>query len=194
MPVIAYLNTADDEVDPSYLDGGWKPGEPFPEKGKDIFSLSISRYRGRTRANVKVQDGCDSFCSFCVIPFLRGRSRSRGAEAVVEEVERLVGHGFREIVVTGVHLQDYGADLDPPVALAELLERIAGVRGLARIRMSSLGVRSFDDERLFDLLASPPFCPHWHLPLQSGSDRVLERMRRDYTVERFRRVIAELER
>ena len=121
-------------------------------------------------------------------------ARSRSHEAVTEEVARLVGHGFREIVITGVHLQDYGRDFDPSVPLAELLERIAAVDGLKRIRMSSLGVKSFDDERLFDLLASSPFCPHWHIPLQSGSDQILERMRRDYTVEQFRGVIAELER
>lgn len=175
----------------SYLDGGWKPGEPFPEGENDIFSLAVSRYRGRTRANVKVQDGCNSFCSFCVIPFLRGRSRSRSREAVVEEIRRLVDHGFREVVVTGVHLQDYGVDLDPPVTLSELLERVATIEGLKRVRLSSLGVKSFD-ERLFELVASPPFCPHWHIPLQSGCDRILERMRRDYTVRGFRTVIDEL--
>ncbi len=177
----------------SYLDGGWKPGEPFPDKAKDIFSLNVSRYRGRTRANVKVQDGCNSFCSFCVIPFLRGRSRSRAADAVIEEVRRLVEHGFREVIITGVHLQNYGLDLEPRVALAELLERVGTITGLRRVRMSSIGVKTFD-ARLFDLIENPPFCPHWHVPLQSGSDGVLERMRRDYTVAEYRGVVEELER
>ena len=195
IPQVALLAGNEEKtVVASFLDGGWKPGEPFPEKQKDIFSLSVSRYRGRTRANVKVQDGCDSFCSFCVIPFLRGRSRSRSHEAVTGEVARLVDHGFREVVITGVHLQDYGRDFDPSVPLAELLQRVAAIDGLKRIRLSSLGVKSFDDERLFDRVASFPFCPHWHIPLQSGSDQILERMRRDYTVEQFRGVIAELER
>ncbi len=177
----------------SFLDGGWKPGEAFPERDRDIFRLEISRYRGRTRANLKVQDGCDSFCSFCVIPFLRGRSRSRDPDAVLEEIRRLAEHGFEEVVVTGVHLQDYGRDLDPPIGLADLLERIAGATELRRIRLSSIGVRTFDD-RLFDVLSEPPFCAHWHIPLQAGSDGVLERMRRDYTVDEFRAVVAELER
>lgn len=177
----------------SYLDGGWKPGEPFPESSQDIFSLNVSRYTGRTRANIKVQDGCNSFCSFCVIPFLRGRSRSRHPDAVVTEVERLVAAGFQEVVITGVHLQDYGGDLASPIRLAELLRRVANVGGLRRIRLSSIGVRTFDSE-LYDLLENPLFCPHWHIPLQAGSDSVLQGMRRDYTVEEFRGVLQELER
>ncbi len=177
----------------SFLEGGWKPGEPFPERQKDIFRLSVSRYTGRTRANIKVQDGCDSFCSFCIIPFLRGRSRSRHPDAVEEEVRRLVDAGFREVVLTGVHIQDYGSDLDDSVSLAGLLERVAGVEGLRRIRLSSIGVRSFD-ARLFAALENPLFCPHWHVPLQSGSDAVLTAMRRDYSVEEFFAVLTELAR
>lgn len=177
----------------SYLDGGWKPGEPLPEKSEDIFSLNVSRYTGRTRANVKVQDGCNSFCSFCVIPFLRGRSRSRHPDAVVEEIRRLVDAGFVEVVVTGVHLQDYGDDLSPRIGLAELLERVQTIDGLERVRLSSISPKSFD-ERLYDVLEAPVFCPHFHIPIQSGSDRVLKTMRRDYTVDEFRAVLAELER
>ena len=175
----------------SYLDGGWKPGEEFPDRDRDIFSLTVSRYRSRTRANLKIQDGCNSFCSFCVIPFLRGRSKSRHTDAVIEEVKRLVDHGFQEVVITGVHLQDYGDDLEPRVGLAELLGRVADVGGLRRIRLSSIGVRTFDDE-LYSVLERPMFCPHWHIPLQSGSNAVLKGMRRDYTVEEFGAVLEEL--
>jgi threonylcarbamoyladenosine tRNA methylthiotransferase MtaB len=175
----------------SFLNGGWKPGEPIADKERDIFSLSISRYGSRTRANIKVQDGCNSFCSFCIIPFLRGRSKSRHPAAVVEEVRRLADGGCREVVITGVHLQDYGLDLSPSYDLPELLSSVAGVSGIERVRMSSLGVRSFT-EGLVDLFGDPIFCPHWHIPLQAGSDDVLKAMRRDYSVRRFREVVATL--
>ena len=192
IPQVAFLaGNEEKDMVASFLNGGWRPGEPFPEKDRDIFRLRISRYADRTRANIKVQDGCNDFCSFCIIPFLRGRSRSRHPDAVVEEVRRLVGNGYREIVVTGVHLQHYGSDLGPGFGLAGLLREVAAVAGDARIRMSSIGVRSFTPE-LIDVLSAPPFCPHWHIPLQSGSDAVLERMRRDYRLEDFRRVAAAL--
>ena len=172
----------------SFLDGGWKPGEPFPDRDRDIFSLRVHRYRDRTRANVKVQDGCNSFCSFCVIPFLRGRSRSRHPEAVLEEIRTLVDNGFQEVVITGVHLQDYGDDLECATSLEDLLTRVAAVSGLARVRMSSVNVKVLTPAVL-DLLQDPVFCPHWHLPLQAGSDAVLRRMRRDYTIAEFAAVV-----
>ena len=175
----------------SFLNGGWKPGEPIAAKERDIFSLSISRYGSRTRANIKVQDGCNSFCSFCIIPFLRGRSKSRHPDAVVEEVRRLADGGYREVVITGVHLQDYGLDLAPSGDLPGLLHKVAGVSGIERVRMSSLGVRSFTKE-LVELFEDPIFCPHWHIPLQAGSDSVLKAMRRDYSVRQFRDVVATL--
>ena len=177
----------------SFLSGGWRPGEPFLEREKDILDLNISRYRGRTRAVVKVQDGCNSFCSFCIIPFLRGRSRSRHPDAVLEEARRLVASGFAELVISGIHLQDYGLDLDPPLSLVDLLRQVAMVPGLRRLRLSSLGPRAFTSEML-DLFEAPVFCRHWHIPLQAGSDAVLERMRRWYTVDGFRRTVGELRR
>jgi threonylcarbamoyladenosine tRNA methylthiotransferase MtaB len=179
-----------------FLNGGWKPGEPFPSREKDLFSLKVSRYADRARANVKVQDGCDSFCSFCIIPFLRGRSKSRHPDAVVEEVRRLAANGYREVVITGVHIQDYGKDLQPEVSLSSLLRRVGQVAaaergGISRVRISSINVKAFTPE-LIDLFQSPIFCPHWHIPLQAGSDEVLKRMRRDYTVADFRRVVEAL--
>ncbi|MEM7263065.1 MAG: tRNA (N(6)-L-threonylcarbamoyladenosine(37)-C(2))-methylthiotransferase MtaB [Planctomycetota bacterium] len=174
----------------SFLDGNWKPGEPIPD-GEGVLNLSISRYRGRTRATLKVQDGCNNFCSFCIIPHLRGTSRSRPADAVVDEVRRLVDAGFVELVVSGIHLQDYGLDLSPRLNLVDLLRRVAEVEGLERIRLSSLGTQAFTPEFL-DLMEHPVFCPHWHIPIQAGSEEVLEIMRRGYTLERFCDVMAEL--
>ncbi|MCZ6791994.1 MAG: tRNA (N(6)-L-threonylcarbamoyladenosine(37)-C(2))-methylthiotransferase MtaB [Planctomycetota bacterium] len=175
----------------SFLEGSWKPGEPFPDRDRDILSLRISRYRDRTRATIKVQDGCNNFCSFCIIPHLRGISRSRHPDAVVEEVRRLADAGYLEVVISGIHLQDYGLDLEPRTTLVELLGRIGEVDGLERIRLSSLGPRAFRPE-LIDVLDSPRFCRHWHIPIQSGSDPVLAVMRRGYTLEEYRQAVARL--
>lgn len=174
-----------------FLAGGPRPEERSAADKRDIFSLKVSRYTHRTRPNVKVQDGCNNFCSFCIIPFLRGRSTSRQPDAVVDEVRRLVDAGNREVVVTGVHLQDYGTDLDPYMSLAELFSRVAEVEGLDRIRMSSVNPRAFTPE-LIEVLTRPPFCPHWHIPLQAGSDHALGLMRRDYDMDCFRRLVGAL--
>lgn len=168
---------------PSFLAGDWAPGRPAPEV-PELWTRGIERFHGRTRACVKVQDGCDRFCSFCVVPFVRGRSRSRPSQDVVEEVRRLAANGYREIVVSGVRIQDYGKDLGMASGLAGLLLRIAEVPGILRIRLSSLGPTGFD-ERLLAAFENPIFCPHWHIPLQSGSDAVLARMRRDYRAAEF---------
>ena len=192
IPQVAFLaGNEEKDMVASFLNGGWKPGEPFPARGKTSLGSRISRYADHTRANIKVQDGCDRFCSFCVIPFLRGRSRSRDPREVVEEVGRLVENGYRELVITGVHLQDYGLDLSPPSSLAALLRDVAAAAGGSRVRLSSIGARSFRPE-LLDVLEHPAFCPHWHIPLQSGSDAVLERMRRDHGVSEMRDVVGSL--
>jgi threonylcarbamoyladenosine tRNA methylthiotransferase MtaB len=189
---VAFLaGNEEKEMVASFLNGGWKPGDPFPARGKASLDSRISSYADRTRANIKVQDGCDRFCSFCVIPFLRGRSRSRDPGDVVDEVRRLVENGYRELVITGVHLQDYGLDLSPPSSLPALLRDIAAAAGDSRIRLSSIGARSFGPE-LLEVLEHPAFCPHWHIPLQSGSDAVLERMRRDHGIREMRDVVGSL--
>ena len=172
----------------SFLDGCWDPGDEIPSEMRDIFDLSISGFGDRTRATVKVQDGCSNYCSFCTIPFLRGLSRSRAAGDVIDEIRRLVDNGYVEVVISGVHLQDYGLDFESPRVLVDLLTEIVEVPGLRRVRLSSLGARAFTP-RLLDLLENPVFCRHWHVPLQSGSDRVLEIMRRGYTIDDFRRAV-----
>ena len=191
IPQVAFLAGNEEKaMVSSFLDGGWKPGEPFADRDRDIMSLNISRYRDRTRATIKVQDGCNNFCSFCIIPHLRGLSKSRHIDAVEEEVRRLVDNGFVEIVLSGVHLQDYGLDLEVegPVTLVELLRRLGSVQGLRRIRLSSLGPKAFGPE-LADVLENPVFCRHWHIPIQAGTDHVLERMRRGYTLAQYRRAL-----
>lgn len=150
-----------------------------------IFDLSISRFDGHTRAFLKVEDGCDLNCSFCIIPKVRGTAVSRPPDRAVDEARRLVDGGHREIVLTGVHLGSYGKDLAGRSMLPDLLERLLALPGLARVRLSSIEANEISDP-LIDLMAADPrLCPHLHLPLQSGDDGVLRRMRRRYNVRQF---------
>jgi len=153
----------------------------------------------RTRVPVKIQDGCDRFCSYCIVPYARGRARSREPSSVVSEVEALARQGVREVVLTGIHLGAYGYDLrcdsrghGPGRArpgLASIIEELHAIRGLLRIRLSSLEPIDIDDE-LIDIVAGwPKSCRHLHLPLQSGCDAILERMNRGYTTREFRSLV-----
>jgi len=159
-----------------------------------VATLGISSFPGRSRAFVKVQEGCDLFCTFCIVPVARGRSRSVEPRLVLDEIELLAARGFREVVLTGVHLGGYGADFDPPRDLAWLLECIAERKPAVRVRVSSVDPPEVSD-RLLDVMSDQAlFCPHLHVPLQSADDDVLARMRRRYTaaeasaaVERIRR-------
>lgn len=157
------------------------PGDSKPS----IFDLSISRFDRHTRAFLKVEDGCDLNCSFCIIPQVRGAPVSRPIESAVDEARRLVGNGYLEIVLTGVHLGAYGRDLENRSMLPDLAERLLAIPGLRRLRLSSLEANEISDP-LIDLMAADPrFCPHLHLPLQSGDDAVLRRMRRRYNTAQF---------
>lgn len=153
-------------------------------RNRDIFDLGISKFEGHTRAFVKIEDGCDLKCSFCIIPKVRGGPLSRPMSAILDEVRRLLDAGHREIVLTGVHLGAYGKDLEKRCMIPDVVERILKLP-LARVRLSSIEVNEIDD-RLIELMASEPrFCPHLHLPLQSGDDAILRAMRRRYTSRRF---------
>lgn len=134
-----------------------------------------------TRAFVKIQDGCDNHCTYCAVPLARGRSRSKHPHDVKREVETLTGAGYREIVLTGVHLGSYGKDLELPTSLVDLIGRLAEVQGLARLRLSSIEPTDFTDD-LIAIMGDPAakVCPHVHVPLQSGDDRILALMGRPY--------------
>jgi threonylcarbamoyladenosine tRNA methylthiotransferase MtaB len=147
---------------------------------------------GRARAFLKVQDGCQHRCAFCIVPLARGASRSLAPEAVEERARRLVEAGHPELVLTGVDLGHYGADLVPRTRLAALLARLVAIPGLRWLRLSSLLPAYVTDELLEIVTTSPVVAPHLHLPLQSGSDRVLRAMRRPYTVALYRRVVERL--
>ena len=159
-------------------------------KTGDIFSDTIysqdqnSTQGSRTRIFIKVQDGCDNFCSYCTIPFARGRSRSREKEKVIEEIQTYANKGVREIVITGIHLDSYGKDFDN-YRLIDLLEQIEGIAGITRIRLGSLEPASITSDFIARAAKLKKLCPHFHLSLQSGCDKTLERMKRRYTSDEF---------
>lgn len=149
----------------------------------DYEELFLSRTAEHTRAFVKVQDGCNQFCSYCIIPFARGRVRSRKAEDVIAEIRRLAENGYREVVITGIHLSSYGVDTGDH--LLHLVELVHGVEGIERIRLGSLEPRIVTEEFVKSLAGLTKICPHFHLSLQSGCDAVLSRMNRSYDTAEY---------
>lgn len=154
-------------------------------RSRNIFNLQASGFEGRTRAFLKVHDGCDDFCSYCIIPFLRGKSMSRHPDDVLAEAERMAAGGYRELVITGIHLRRYGADLGLDFGLRELMRSLRQIDGIDRVRLSSVGMKVFDDAFLDFLADDPGLCRFFHIPLQSGSDSVLDRMRREHTAAEY---------
>lgn len=146
-------------------------------------TLRASKTAERTRAFIKVQDGCNQFCSYCIIPYARGRVRSREIPDVLQEVERLAANGYREVVLTGIHLSSYGVDLGTD--LLSLIQSVHGVVGIARIRLGSLEPKIVTERFACELSKLPKICPHFHLSLQSGCDATLRRMNRRYTCEEY---------
>ena len=151
---------------------------------KEYEQLSVSRQMEHTRAYVKVQDGCNQFCSYCIIPYARGRVRSRAVEEIREEVVRLSDEGCQEVVLTGIHLSSYGVDLEG-TDLQSLIRLVQEIPGVQRIRLGSLEPRIVTEEFAEALRSVDKLCPHFHLSLQSGCDEVLKRMNRRYTTEEY---------
>ena len=145
-----------------------------------------------TRATIKVQDGCNDFCTFCIIPHLRGQSVSRPIAAILEHAHALAAAGYKEIDLTGVHTGAYGEDLDPPTTLLEMLEQLVLVDGIERIRLNSIEPATVSDALLDFIAASPKVCKHLHICLQSGDDDMLRRMRRHYDVASYERLISKV--
>ncbi|MBR5704882.1 MAG: tRNA (N(6)-L-threonylcarbamoyladenosine(37)-C(2))-methylthiotransferase MtaB [Deltaproteobacteria bacterium] len=149
---------------------------------------------GRSRAYVQIQTGCDAFCSYCIVPYARGRSRSLAPERVLDLVARLEETGFTEVVLTGIHIGCYGRDLPEKTDLAALVRRILAQTGIRRVRLGSIEPHELGEDLLELAFASPRVCPHFHIPLQSGDDAVLERMRRPYTGAFFRALVERIHR
>lgn len=159
------------------------------DRTREYEKLGIKKVSEHTRAFIKVQDGCSQFCSYCIIPYTRGRIRSRRPEEVAEEVKKLAALGYEEIVLTGIHLSSYGMDFpqEERETLLGLMMRLDEIEGLKRMRLGSLEPRIITEDFVKALARLRTICPHFHLSLQSGSDEVLRRMNRRYTGEEYKR-------
>jgi threonylcarbamoyladenosine tRNA methylthiotransferase MtaB len=155
---------------------------------REFEEMSIKNYKSRTRAFLKIQEGCDQYCSYCIIPYARGHIRSRKPESIVEEVRLLAQNGFREIVLTGIHVASYGRDLGN-TSLIHIIEQVHQVEGIERIRMSSVEPKTLNDDFIARLSKLDKICRHFHLSLQSGCDATLKRMNRKYTTDEYRAVV-----
>ncbi len=151
--------------------------------------MRLKETAGHTRVFIKIQDGCNQFCSYCIIPYARGRVRSRGQEEILEEVRGMAAHGYREIVLTGIHISSYGTDRGGQ-ELPGLIEAIHKIEGVDRIRLGSLEPRIITKEFAARLAGLPKVCPHFHLSLQSGCDSTLKRMNRHYTTGEYYEKVA----
>lgn len=156
------------------------------------FSMLVSEAGRHTRALIKVQDGCSAFCTYCIIPYVRGRMTSRPLFDIVREAEQITANGYKEVVITGVHLGSYGMDIGRKTTIADILEQIHPIEGIERIRFSSIEPMNFPDDLVERMAALPKCMPHFHLPLQAGNNKILRQMRRRYTTERYARLVEKL--
>lgn len=158
----------------------------------DNVPLSLTAFTERSRAFVQIQNGCDAFCSYCIIPYARGSSRSMPSEQVLQQVRALEQKGYPEVVLTGIHIGGYGQDLRPPESLAGLLQKLEAGTEVPRLRLGSVEPTEIPDELIDLMAASSRICPHLHIPLQSGDDQVLRRMNRHYTASYFHDLIQKI--
>jgi threonylcarbamoyladenosine tRNA methylthiotransferase MtaB len=149
--------------------------------GKRFFPEGISEFSSHTRAFLKIQDGCDNFCSYCKVPLVRGRSRSRELHEVIHEAGRLAKNGYKEIVLSGICLGAYGKDLKPKSNLVKIIEALENIDGILRIRLSSIEAGDVSDELINKMAKSIKLCRHLHIPIQSGDDEILKKMQRKYS-------------
>ena len=159
---------------------------------KEFVDFGTVTYTEKTRAVIKVQDGCDRFCSYCIIPYARGRVRSRKPESVIEEITQIAKNGIKEVVVTGIHVASYGKDFKEEYGLIDLLEEINKIDGIERIRLGSIEPMLITDEFVTRLVKLEKICHHFHLSLQSGCTETLKRMNRRYSAEEFEEVTKRL--
>lgn len=158
-------------------------------KQKEFVDFGSVTYTEKTRAVIKVQDGCNNFCSYCIIPYAKGRVRSRKLESVVKEITEIAANGIKEVVITGIHAASYGIDFDNNTRLIDLLEAIQKIDGIERIRLGSLEPNIITEEFVNRLKKVTKMCDHFHLSLQSGCDETLKRMNRKYTAQAFEKEV-----
>ena len=157
-------------------------------KTHEFESLSISHYEERTRAFIKIQEGCNQFCSYCIIPYARGPIRSRSENEILEETKKLVNNGYTEIIYTGIHVASYGLDRGK-AELSDLLKKANKIDGLKRIRLSSIEPMTLNEEFIKNISECDKLCHHFHLSLQSGCDETLKRMNRKYTTAQYKKIV-----
>ncbi|AVP55013.1 tRNA (N(6)-L-threonylcarbamoyladenosine(37)-C(2))-methylthiotransferase MtaB [Clostridium tetani] len=161
-------------------------------KNNVFEELNIESYKDKTRAFLKIQDGCNSFCSYCLIPFARGGICSKEPKKVIEEIKKLVEHGFKEVTLSGIQISLYGNDFQDNWDLITLLEEIDKIEGIERVRIGSISPKYFKDDIIDRFSNLKKLCPHFHLSLQSGCDETLKRMNRSYTTEEYRYIVQKL--
>ena len=176
--IVYYVNKAKDEHRPQLM-----VGEVL--KNKQFEELNIEEYQDKTRAFLKIQDGCNRFCAYCLIPYTRGTTCSKDPDMVLTEIKKLNEHGFKEIILSGIHTASYGVDLDGNVSLITLLEEIEKLDGIERVRIGSIEPSFFTDEVIEKIKNMKKLCPQFHLSLQSGCDATLKRMNRRYTAKEY---------
>ena len=159
----------------------------YDKRLTDFEDMYITSFPGRTRAFVKIQDGCDNFCSYCIIPFVRGKCRSKDYDTVIKEVTELVNNGYKEVVLTGIHTGSYGIDIDH--SFADLLRGLIKIDGLKRLRISSIEVTELNEEVLDIIKNSDVIVDHLHIPIQAGSDEILKEMNRKYDLAFYKEII-----
>lgn len=169
-----------------FLESGERIVQITPhKKGEDFEKMTNSEVVSKTRAYIKIQDGCDRYCSYCIIPYARGHIRSKPLEELKAEVERLAEGGHKEIILVGINLCCYGKDFKNEINLADAIEAACSVSGIERVRLGSLEPEMLSDRDIERMAAQPKLCPHFHLSLQSGCDRTLSAMNRKYTAEEY---------
>ena len=159
------------------------------ESSEEYNEFGCITYTERTRATIKVQDGCNNFCTYCIIPYARGRIKSRKKESILEEIEKIAEKGIKEVVITGIHIASYGKDFDNNYRLIDLLEDINKIEGIERIRIGSLEPTIINEEFCDRIKKLNKLCHHFHLSLQSGCNETLKRMNRKYNTEEFEKVV-----
>lgn len=178
----------------SHLDGPGKVLVADIRQVTSATSLPLSSFEQRSRAFVQIQNGCDAFCSYCIIPYARGRSRSVALADVVAQVSHLAAAGYPEVVLTGIHIGNYGQDLQPQLSLLELLKAIEASAFTGRLRLGSIEPTEISAELLDYVAGADWICPHFHIPLQSGDDVILQQMNRHYTTGFFRDLLTDIRR
>ena len=180
--VVYYVNKArDEEKVQVHVEGVLK--------NKKFEDLNIEEYQDKTRAFLKIQDGCNRFCTYCAIPYARGSVCSKEPRKVIDEVKKLASHGFKEVILSGIHTASYGLDLDGNITLIDLIEDIEKIHGIERVRIGSIEPAFFTNEVIEKIKGFKKLCPHFHLSLQSGCNTVLKRMNRRYSAEEYEHIV-----